>query len=105
MQKNDIKVYQFEKKEDCERINKNDKKLTFKKFTSKTFSFSHLFFDSRHFHKYHNIKKLDNLSFKSKYSFLVHFFNHLDKFRGLNTKKREKKTIHMIQLQNYMECV
>ena len=31
------------------------------------------------FYKYHNIKKSDNFSFKSKYSFLSEFSNDLQK--------------------------
>ena len=37
--------------------------------------------------------KFDNLSLKSKYSFLVEFFNDLNKFKKLNKKfKKKKKT-------------
>ena len=39
------------------------------------------------YYKYQDIKNLDNLSLKSKYSFLVNFFNDLDKS---SRKKKEK---------------
>ena len=40
------------------------------------------------FYKYHNIKKFDNLSFKSNCSFLINFFNDLQhKFSGLKEKE------------------
>ena len=46
-------------------------------------------YSSNHiFHKCHNIKKFDNLSFKSKYSFLIEFFNDLEKFLKQNKKTR-----------------
>ena len=57
---------------------------------------SNLIYDgNRSFYKYYNIKIFDNLSFKSKYSFLVDFFKDLDKFSRLknknkNTKEKEK---------------
>ena len=50
------------------------------------------------YYKYQDIKNLDNLSLKSKYSFLVNFFNDLDK--SSRKKKKRKKQMDMIQLQN-----
>ena len=37
------------------------------------------------------MKKFDKSSFKSKCSFLVNFFNDLDKFKKLKSKKEETK--------------
>ena len=39
--------------------------------------------------KYH-IKKIDNLTFKSKYSFLVEFYYDLQKFNNLDPPKEYK---------------
>ena len=52
-----------------------------------------LIYDSKYrfYECYRDIKKLDKLSFKSKYSFLFEFFNELNKFNKLKTKK--EKTI------------
>ena len=62
------KVYEFNKTESDETINKDDKEPALKKY-----------------------KKFNNLSLKSKYSFLAYFFNNLDKYNNLKSQK-EKKT-------------
>ena len=54
-------------------------------------------YDSNHsFYKYyHDLKQFDNLSFKSKASFLANIFDDLDKFDNLKPQKektKEKKT-------------
>ena len=53
-------------------------------------------------------KKIDNLSFKSKYSLLSEFFNDLNKLNNLKTqkeKRKKKKQMWMMQLQIYiMNC-
>ena len=73
-----------------ETIKEDEKKSTLK------YNKSNLIYDgNRGFYKYYNIKIIDNLSFKSKYSFLVDFFKDLDKFSRLknknkNTKEKEK---------------
>ena len=44
------------------------------------------------FYKYYqDSKKFDNLSFKSKYSFLAEFFNDLNKFNKLKTRRKNTK--------------
>ena len=61
------------------------------------------------FYKYYQAsKKFDNLSFKSKYSFLAEFFNDLNKFNKLKTKRKntkEKMNVHDTQLQNYIMII
>ena len=49
-------------------MNKYDKKPTLRKYNKSNDS-------NYNFYKYHDVKKFENLSFKSKYSFLVNFFN------------------------------
>ena len=55
---------------------------------------------------YLDIKKIDNFSFKSKHSFLADFFNDLNKFSRVKTKKRKtqrnkrKKTNAASELYN-----
>ena len=46
------------------------------------------------FYIYHDLKKFLKISFKTKYSFLVDFFNDLDKFTRIQTQKEKanKKT-------------
>ena len=55
---------------------------------------------------YRDSKKFDNLSFKSKYSFLHDFFKYLNEFKKLKPRKQEseKKTKQMciIHLQNHI---
>lgn len=51
-----------------------------------------IYHSNHSFYKYHNIKKLDNISFKSKYSFLVEFFSDLKKTYRLDPKKEHPKT-------------
>ena len=63
------KVYEFDKIE-------SDKNPIVKKYNKLD-----LIYDSIHdFYEYNKIKKFKNLSCKSKYSFLVGFFNDLNKF-------------------------
>ena len=47
---------------------------------------------NRSFHIYYNINKLDNLSFKSKYSQPVEFFNDLENCDKLDRKKESTNT-------------
>ena len=80
------KVYEFDKKEDVERINNDDKKPTLKKYNK-----SDLIYNSKHsFYKYYDIKEFDKLSLESKDSFLAKFFNDLDKFSKLKILKEKK---------------
>ena len=79
------KVYEFDKKEDVERINNDDKKPTLKKYNK-----SDLIYNSKRFYKYYDIKEFDKLSLESKDSFLVKFFNDLDKFSKLKILKEKK---------------
>lgn len=65
------------------------------------------------FHKYYrDNKKLDKLSFKSKYSFLDNFFNDLDKLSEIKSQKKKtekKKEMYIILLESYImiyqECI
>ena len=62
-----IKVYKFDKKEGNETIKKEHKNDN-EKPTVKEYNRSNLIYNSnRSFYKYYNVKKIDNLSFKSKY--------------------------------------
>ena len=45
----------------------------------------------RFYKYYHDSNKFDELSFKSKYSFLAELFNDLNKFNKLKTQKEKKK--------------
>ena len=79
------KVYEFDGT-----INRDDKKPTLKKYNK-----SSQIYDSNHSFCKYNIKKVDNLSFKSKYSYLVNFFNDFNKFSSIKTQKEktEKKQV------------
>ena len=91
------KEYEFD-----EKINKNDRKPTLKKY-----NISDLIYNANHsFYKYRDIKEFDNLSLESKYSsFLANLFNDLDKFNKLKLQKKKKRQICIMQLQNYiMTC-
>ena len=71
----------------------------------KNYNNSNLIYNTDHsFYKYYcDSKKINNLSFKSKYSFLAKFFKDLNKFNKLKTQKEKKMC--MIQPQNYlMNC-
>ena len=61
--------------------------------TVKKYNKSDLIYNSKYiFYKYYRyVKKFDNLSFKSKYSFLFEFFNDLNKFNNLKTQKENAK--------------
>ena len=61
-----------------------DKKIKKEKPTLDNYSKSNLIYDANHsFYKYYrDSKKLNNLSFKSKYSFLAEFFKDLKKFNS-----------------------
>ena len=54
---------------------------------------SDLIYNSKYcYYKYYrDSKKFDNLSLKTKYFFLAHFFNDLNKFNGLKTQKEKTK--------------
>ena len=84
------KAFGFDKKKGDETINKDDKEPTLKKCNK-----SDLIYDSKHsFCKYHTIKKFYNLSLQPKYSFLVDFFNDLDKFSNLKTLKEKNTNVY-----------
>ena len=59
------------------------------------------------FYKYYRYsKKLDNLSLKSKYSFLCHFLNDFNKFNKIITKRKstnEKSNEHDTASELYNE--
>ena len=76
------KVYEFDGT-----INKDVQKPTLKKYSK-----AELIYDTVHsFYKYCDIKKFNNLSLESKYSFLPSFSNDLDKFsRSKNQKEKTK---------------
>ena len=81
------KVYEFD-----EKINKNVRKPALKKYNK-----SDLKYNANHsFYKNHDIRKFDNLSLESKYSFLVNFFIDLDKFNNLKTLKKRKRQMCII---------
>ena len=83
---------QYQKLDDTCEFNKTIKK---EKPTLQNYSKSDLIYHSnyRFFKYYRDIKKFDNLSLKSKYSFLEEFSNDLNKFNKLKTlKERTEKT-------------
>ena len=61
--------------------------------THENYSKSNLIYDANHsFYKfYRDSKKFNNISFKSKYSFLTKFFKDLNKFNKLKTQKEKTK--------------
>ena len=69
------------------------KQLKKKKKTLENYSKSNLIYDANHsFYRYYlDRKKLNNLSFKSKHSFLSEFFDDLDKTSNLNQQKESTK--------------
>ena len=73
-----------------DKLYENDE-TTNKKPILKKYSKSDLIYDANHsFYKYFgDNKKFDSLSFKSEYSFLVDFFNDLDKLNELKTQKEK----------------
>ena len=91
------KVYEFDKKEGDETIIKDDKRPTLKKYNK-----SNLIYDINitniwpSFYEHNDIKKFDNLSLESKYSFLADFFNNLDKCKKLKPKKDKTNTAFKI---------
>ena len=83
-------------KKDDETINKDVKTGTLK-----THNKSYLIYSSSYsFYKYHDIRKTNKLSFRSKYSYLCEFYYDLDKFNGQKTQneknKREKKCVYTV---------
>ena len=103
----DIAKKQYQKL-DC--TSELDKVIEKEKLTLKMYNKLYVIYDSNFsFFKYYcDIKKFDNLSSKSMYSFLIRFFNDLDKFNKLKPQKEEtkrKKRTSLMQLQNYiMTC-
>ena len=103
----DIAKKQYQKL-DC--TSELDKVIEKEKLTLKMYNKLNVIYDSNFsFFKYYcDIKKFDNLSSKSMYSFLIRFFNDLDKFNKLKPQKEEtkrKKRTSLMQLQNYiMTC-
>ena len=88
----DIAKKQYKKLDDTFEFDKIIKK---EKPTLENYSKSNLIRSSKHsFYKYyHDSKKIDKLSLKSKYSFLLEFSKHLNKFKKVKIQKRrtEKK--------------
>ena len=77
-----------------------DKIIKKEKLALENYSKSDLIYNSHYsFYKYHSdSKKFDNLSLKSRYSFLAGFLNALNKFNQLktqreNTKKKKNKFV------------
>ena len=103
----DIAKKQYQKL-DC--TSELDKVIEKEKLTLKMYNKLNVIYDSNFsFFKYYcDIKKFDNLSSKSMYSFLIRFFNDLDKFNKLkpqNEETKRKKQTSLMQLQNYiMTC-
>ena len=103
----DIAKKQYQKL-DC--TSELDKVIEKEKLTLKMYNKLNVIYDNNFsFFKYYcDIKKFDNLSSKSMYSFLIRFFNDLDKFNKLKSQKEEtkrKKQTPLMQLQNYiMTC-
>ena len=86
----DIAKKQYQKLDNTFEFDKIIKKEgpTFKKYNK-----SNLIYNSKYdFYKYCRDSKIfDDLSFKSKYSFLFELFNDLDKFNKLITRKEKTK--------------
>ena len=74
------KVYEFNKKED---VGTRKKKIALKKYNNSNLIYSSKF----SFYKYHNIKKFDQLSFKTKYSDLAEFSYDLNQKLKKKTQK------------------
>ena len=73
---------------------------------AKNYSKSSLIYDANHsFYKYYcDSKKFNNLSFKSKYSFLAEFFKDLNKFNNLKTHtKKEASELYNELLKSYFD--
>ena len=67
---------------------------------------SDLTYNGKHsFYKYYDVKRIGKLFFKSKYSFLVDLFNHLDKFSRLRTKEKTtgKKWIYFDEYYDLLD--
>ena len=88
----DIAEKQYQKLDDTYKLDKIIEKEnpTFKKYNK-----SNLIYYSNYsiFKYYRNIKKSDNLSFKSMCSFLISFINDLDKCNELKPQKEKKKCV------------
>ena len=56
-----------------------------------------IFNGNQSFYQFHNIKKIDNLPFMSKYSFLANFFRDVLKRDRLGCTKEHKHTHRYIQ--------
>ena len=86
----DIAKKQYQKL-DC--TSELDKVIEKEKLTLKMYNKLNVIYDNNFsFFKYYcDIKKFDNLSSKSMYSFLIRFFNDLDKFNKLKPQKEETK--------------
>ena len=106
--KTDITKKQYQKLHDnfgFDKIIKNEE-TTFKNYNK-----SNLIYNSKYrFYKhYRSSKKIDNLSFKSKFSFLHRFLKDLNKFEMLKTLKQEtenKKTnVHDTASELYDELL
>ena len=69
-------------------VNKDDYKTT----TLKNYNKADLIYSSRYsFYKYHDIKKFDKLSFKSRYSYLANLYLDLGKLSRLKTQNENTK--------------
>lgn len=85
----------------------SDKIIKKEEPTFKNYNESNLIYNSKHnFLKYYrDRKKINNLSFKSKYLFLRKFLNELNEFEKSKTikpvtEKKKTKQMDMMQLQN-----
>ena len=85
---------QYQKLDDTDEFDETINKIS----AFESYSKSDLIYDTnyRFFEYYRDNKNIDNLSFKSKHSFLAEFLNDIDKFsdlkpRNKNTKKKKAK--------------
>ena len=67
-------------------IKKEEPKLKNYNKSNVTYNIKHSFYKF-----YRDSKKFDNLSFKSKYSFLHEFFKYLNEFKKFKTRKQESE--------------
>ena len=92
----DIAKKQYEKLDNTDESDETINKIS----TLKNYRKSDLIYDTKHsfFKHYRDNKKIDNLSFKSKYLFLHGFLDDIDKFSDLkpqnnNTKNKKQRCV------------
>ena len=86
-------------------IKKEEPKLKNYNKSNVTYNIKHSFYKF-----YRDSKKFDNLSFKSKYSFLHEFFKYLNEFKKLKTRKQEsekknKTNVHHTLSESFNELL